>query len=140
MCAAHCDACKKVKYKSGCVIRDNATEILDQLIAAGVIVMASPIYCWSFTGCMSSIMDRTYSLLLGEGKNLLAGKKFVGLFTSGGDHFDGMELCVTALKHFVQFANADYVGTISAAHCKDPSKLKKDKHLSKDINQLVNSL
>jgi len=88
----HCDACKKISENPACILQDDFTPILENIVAANIIVIASPIYCWSFSGCMSTALDRFYCLFKQNSPCLFAGKKFVGLFTAGGDYFDGMEL------------------------------------------------
>ena len=136
---SHCNACKKKLRNSGCVLQDDAINILDEIIQADLVVMASPIYCWSFSGCMSTLHDRMYCLFKNEvgGKSLLANKKIIGIFTSAGDAFAGMQYCDAALKEMCLWGSANYVGTVAAVKCKTPDKLKLRKDLRLEIAKLV---
>ncbi len=50
-----CNACHKTGV---CVIKDDLTPVFDQLLAADILVLASPIYSMSVTGEMKSFIDR----------------------------------------------------------------------------------
>ena len=54
-----CLACGKTKR---CVIKDDAIEIADKMCEADVIVWATPIYYYSVSGQMKTMIDRANSL------------------------------------------------------------------------------
>jgi multimeric flavodoxin WrbA len=139
---AHCNACRKNVTEPACAIKDDAEQILEEMVNTNIIVMASPIYCWSFSGCMSSLHDRMYSLGKHEmgAKSLLADKKMVGLFTSGGDAFDGMQYCVGALKDLCAWGGMNYLATVGAVKCSTPEELKLRKNLQQEIIELAMKL
>lgn len=121
---AHCDACRKNATAHGCVLRDDFISILDAISNVQLMIIASPVYCWCVSGCTAAALDRFYALLKDEeGGSLLAGKKFLGAFTSGGDMFEGMELCATMLKNLCRYAGATYAGTIAAHSSTTPQEL-----------------
>ena len=134
---SHCDACKKVADQPGCIIQDDFNVVLDEMLRADVIVIASPIYCWSFSGCVGSALDRFYAYVKKDYRLILEGKKIVGVFTSGGDHFEGMELCVAALKAISNFLNSTYIGSLVAANCSTPTELRQRKNLAVDAKTLA---
>lgn len=45
--------------KKGCTQQDDMAEVLDKMIAADVIVMATPIYFYTMCGQMKTLIDRT---------------------------------------------------------------------------------
>jgi multimeric flavodoxin WrbA len=53
-----CDACKA--NEGNCVQQDDVAEILDKMIAADVIMMATPVYFYTMSGQMKTLIDRTY--------------------------------------------------------------------------------
>ncbi|MDD4359344.1 MAG: flavodoxin family protein [Syntrophaceticus sp.] len=56
-----CLACDTCKGNGGiCVQKDDMKEILDKMIAADVIVMATPVYFYAMSGRMKTLIDRTY--------------------------------------------------------------------------------
>lgn len=54
-----CDACQKNGGR--CVQKDGMAEILERMISADVIVMATPVYFYSMNGQMKTLIDRTYA-------------------------------------------------------------------------------
>lgn len=75
-----CRACqKRVKYE--CVINDDAKPVLEKMIHADAIVMATPLYFFGASAQLKHIMDRMFSLYkwdneAGTMKTLLKGKMF----------------------------------------------------------------
>ena len=136
---AHCDHCKEHEDRPACALKDAFTPVLDRLVAADVIVLASPVYCWSVSACTKAALDRFYSLFK-DGKSLMEGKKVVGLFTSGGDAFDGMDLCVEMLRRIVEYGKAEYVGTVSAAECGDTPEVRKMATVKRAAEKLASEL
>jgi multimeric flavodoxin WrbA len=54
-----CDTCKR--NGNICDQKDDMVEVLDKMIAADVIVMATPVYFNTMNGQMKTLIDRTYS-------------------------------------------------------------------------------
>lgn len=58
-----CLGCRACFNNGGkCVQQDDMAEILDKLRGADVIVLASPMYYFTWTGLMKRFLDRTYPL------------------------------------------------------------------------------
>jgi multimeric flavodoxin WrbA len=58
----HCLACGACQSNGGkCVQKDDMAEILDKMIAADVLAMATPVYFYSMNGQMKTLIDRTYA-------------------------------------------------------------------------------
>jgi multimeric flavodoxin WrbA len=136
---SHCDGCKKNKALPGCKLKDELQKPLADILQAEGIVVASPVYCWSVSGCLSAALDRFYCLFREE-QSLLQGKKIASVFTAGGDAFDGMELCVEMMKKLSLFGGASYVGTLTAASCTSPEEIARRRDLKKAAQQLAKNL
>lgn len=54
-----CDGCKR--NGGNCVQKDDMAEVLDKMIEADVIVMATPVYFYNMDAQMKTLIDRTYS-------------------------------------------------------------------------------
>lgn len=137
---AHCNVCKKYNDAPNCALKDDFAPILDELATVEKIIITSPVYCWAVTGSTSAALDRFYALFkdeLGEYKSLIAGKKIIGGFTAGGNHFDGLELCVTMMRHLSDYANTKYIGSIVAANCTTPEELLNRAQLKQELFELV---
>ncbi|HTP65717.1 MAG TPA: NAD(P)H-dependent oxidoreductase, partial [Geobacteraceae bacterium] len=48
-----------------CVQQDDMAEVLDKMIHADVIVMATPVYFYTMNGRMKTLIDRTYARYTG---------------------------------------------------------------------------
>lgn len=88
-----CNAC----YANGgnCVQKDDMAKIREKMLAADVIVLASPIYFYSMTAQLKLVIDRTYAFY-----QELAGKEFYFLITCGGPGVEYTETMVAALRGF----------------------------------------
>ena len=137
-CSA-CQACKRVIDQPGCYIKDDFTSVLDQIAHAELVVIASPVYCWSVSGCESAALDRFYCFFKND-KSLIEGKKIVGVFTGGGTAFDGIDLCVEMLKRLCEFGKADYAGSLTAANATSPENMFKREDLKQAAADLVKGL
>jgi len=62
----HCIGCGACQGNGGkCVQKDDMAEILDKMILADVIVMATPVYFYTMNGQMKTLIDRTYARYTG---------------------------------------------------------------------------
>lgn len=58
----YCLACDTCQENGGiCDQDDDMAEVLDKMIAADVIVMATPVYFYTMNAQMKTVIDRTYS-------------------------------------------------------------------------------
>lgn len=88
-----CNAC----YRNGgsCIQKDDMTEIREKMLAADVIVLASPIYFYSMTAQMKAVIDRTYAFY-----QQLEGKTFYFLITCAATDASYTETMLAALRGF----------------------------------------
>ena len=56
---APCRACYGCRGTGKCVQKDSMTDLLEKMIAADVIVLATPVYFYSMAGQMKTMIDRT---------------------------------------------------------------------------------
>lgn len=68
-----CMACNGCFSKKKCVIADDFQEIAENIIAADGIVIAAPVYWYTFPAQIKAAIDRFYSIYAGE--NTFEGKK-----------------------------------------------------------------
>lgn len=88
-----CNAC----YRNGgvCVQKDDMEEIRAKMLEADVIVLASPIYFYSMTAQMKTLIDRTYAFF-----SELKGKTFYFLTTCGAPDTAFTETMLASLRGF----------------------------------------
>lgn len=88
-----CNAC----YRNGgeCIQKDDMAEIREKMLAADVIVLASPIYFYSMTAQMKAVIDRTYAFY-----QQLEGKTFYFIITCGATDASYTETMLASLRGF----------------------------------------
>jgi multimeric flavodoxin WrbA len=55
----YCTGCGSCVASKSCVQKDDMAEVLEKMIAADVIVMATPVYFYTMNGQMKTMIDRT---------------------------------------------------------------------------------
>jgi multimeric flavodoxin WrbA len=95
-----CYKCQKSdEYK--CALNDEIAAKVASLPKYDVIVMATPLYWWSYTAQLKIFIDRMYSLMKfsGEKRSAIEGKKFGLLATAGGPYENNLELLEAQWKN-----------------------------------------
>ena len=77
-----CKACGVCQCYKGCVAKDDSNQIVDKLVAADLIVFATPVYWWGMTAQMKMVIDKCYC------KGLQLKEKKVGVIVVGGSPTD----------------------------------------------------
>lgn len=100
-----CMGCKK-NDEHKCVQNDDMQQVYPKLLEADMVVIASPIYCWGFTGQMQSVITRFFA------KSPLPVKKWALLLSSGSPNmYDAPVFTVT---NMMKRYNSELVGVITA--------------------------
>jgi multimeric flavodoxin WrbA len=114
-----CRGCHECSKKGICVIKDDMQQIYPRLLAADVVILASPIYFYGVTGWSKALIDRCQALW--ERKYTLRdpalseeAEKKKGFFisvggTKGQRLFEGAAFTV---KYFFDAFNASYEGDL----------------------------
>ena len=134
-----CDGCRK-KPHVDCVIKDDMQILYPKLRSADVIVIASPIYWFTFSAQTKLFIDRWYGLGDHQGY-ALAGKKFAVLLSyADADPF--LSGAVNALRTFqdaLQFIEAELVGMVYGS-ASEAGEIKKNKALMNEAYTLGRKL
>ena len=94
---AHCIACEACQRNSGvCVHKDDMGAILEKMIAADVIVLATPVYFYSMCGQMKTFIDRVYARY-----TEIVGKECYLILTAADSDVKNMERTVEGLRGFL---------------------------------------
>ncbi|MBQ0059129.1 MAG: flavodoxin family protein [Lachnospiraceae bacterium] len=80
-----CMGCGACECHKGCVHTDDTNATIDKLVAADLIVFATPVYWWGMTAQTKLIMDKCYC----RGAQL-KGKK-IGVLVPGGSPVDAVQ-------------------------------------------------
>jgi len=110
-----CFACQRVLDVPGCALPDDMGELFPQVLAADVLVWATPIFTWFCTPEMKAAMDRlfclskTYNDLLVKPR-LLEGKRLALISTYGDVPASGPDLMEAALRRECAYAGMTFAG------------------------------
>jgi len=114
-----CNACDLCHDKGeGCVIKDDMQAIYPMLLEADAIVIASPIYYFTFSAQVKLCIDRWYALESSDG-NALRGKK-IGILLSYGDsdlYTSGGVNAIHTFESIFRYIGCEIVGLVhGSAH------------------------
>lgn len=89
-----CSACSL--HGKPCPQKDDAAEIIDKMLAAEVIVMATPVYFYTMSAQMKTLIDRCCGLY-----TRMSGKEFYFIVTAAEDDQQKMLRTVDAFQGFL---------------------------------------
>ena len=116
-----CRGCQKDWTAFGCAQKDDGQLLFDHILAADLIVLATPIYSWYCTPPMKALMDRmVYGMnkYYGEekGPSLWAGKAVALLTTCGYRPEKGADLFEEGLRRYCKHSALRYLGSHAERH------------------------
>ena len=92
-----CRACYGCMEQHVCVIKDDMAEIFPKLVAADVIVLASPVYFYSLCSQMKMLIDRC----LVDHKSI-AGKQFYFIITAADPQHEAVNETLGSFRGFLR--------------------------------------
>ena len=105
-----CNACYACKKTGSCVQRDDVPDILQQMLQADVIVLATPVYFYSMSGQIKTLIDRCLSC----GSKLV--EKIFYFIVTAADGKEQMKRTVDGLQGFTDcLPGAKVQGTVYGA-------------------------
>ncbi len=102
-----CYKCLKSSNELVCSQKDDALTIFEKMLKADVIVYSSPVYCWSWSAQIKTLVDRHYCLVKNYGththKSFLENKKSALVVTCGGPIENNADLLVSAYNNLMNY-------------------------------------
>lgn len=80
-----CKGCGACECHKGCIDKDDTNAVIDKIVAADLVVFASPVYWWGITAQLKLIIDKCYC----RGAQI-KGKK-IGVLVPGGSPVDAKQ-------------------------------------------------
>ena len=98
----YCLGCNTCQRNGGtCVYKDDVPEILEKMIKADIIVLASPIYFYSITGQIKTLIDRSYAKF-----NLLSNKDFYFILSCAAPYEEpyknDLDIAINSFRGFIK--------------------------------------
>jgi multimeric flavodoxin WrbA len=125
-----CQACQKCKQgpEGECVLRDDLTELLKNVHAADILVIATPVYFGDVNHWVGAFLERTYSYLRPDFMSnpqpcrLPPGKKLVFIQVQGAAEGSHMDI-FRRYGFYFRFYGFDDLHLIQACETSDPSQI-----------------
>jgi len=111
-----CYKCQDIGGEYGCIQHDDAYPIMDEIIAADCLVLATPIYSWYCTPPMKALIDRHYGLNKFYGRatgSLWEGKNIALITTHGYDADYGAGPFKTGIERLCKHSKLNFMGMYS---------------------------
>ncbi len=122
-----CAKCKEHPDTIGCTQKDDVPEILGKMVAAKLVVFASPLYFWGVTAQLKTVIDRTYSLYTQyhqpDHASLVDGQRQAILITGGGPRENNAEEAFTAFSRIRKPHKSVHVGELFIGGCTTPANM-----------------
>ncbi|WP_206809946.1 flavodoxin family protein [Paradesulfitobacterium ferrireducens] len=96
----YCTGCESCYINHKCVQKDDMAEILDKMIAADVIVMATPVYFYTMNAQMKTLIDRTVPRY-----EEITGKEFYFIVAAADSSKQSMERTLDGFRGFTLCLN-----------------------------------
>ena len=127
---AGCDDCRRCKEPGTelCAHDDGANGLFRRMIRADAIIMATPLYCWSFTAQLKALVDRMHCMTEGltgrpDHRSLLEGKILAMVMTAGGGHPKNIELLVAGFENLCDSQKTRRVEPLVIPFVHDPAAM-----------------
>lgn len=92
----YCTGCGTCFHKKPCPQKDDMPQILDRMVAAQVIVMATPVYFYTMNAQMKTLIDRTCSRY-----TEITGKDFYFIMTAADAGREAMDGTIDSFRRFL---------------------------------------
>lgn len=103
-CSGCCECQKSEEFK--CVLADGLAELVQSIPEYDVVVLASPVYFFTFPAQVKMVIDRFMCLCKGA-KNMLSRTKFVLIAAAGGDEkTSGVASMYEVIRNLAGFVGA----------------------------------
>ena len=120
-----CNTCKLDMDAPGCIIEDDCDGLLQRLLEADAIVLASPLYFWGFTAQAKAFVDRSYALgkMSKEKPSLAMGRRISFLITGIGPVAGNIELLAATFPMFIGKHGMSNPANLFVPGCFDPAEI-----------------
>jgi multimeric flavodoxin WrbA len=125
-----CAKCRDYPDEIACVQKDDAINIMKNMVSSDVVLYASPVYFWGFSSQMKALIDRCYALTTNyhrpDHTSLMRGKRIGLLVTGGGSYKNNVEGLFTAFNRIADFLMAENSGELYVGGCTAPAELSEN--------------
>ena len=124
-----CMACKRGTIEL-CSVEDDANELFRRMVAADLVLIAAPIFCWGFPAQIKGLLDRMFCLMDMAGEQPAApwraGKPIGLVLTGAGEEADNADLVIRGFEQLVNWIKGRMVGRLFVGGCTEPEAIGSD--------------
>ncbi|UCE08982.1 MAG: flavodoxin family protein [Candidatus Thorarchaeota archaeon] len=119
---------------------DDMNGIYPTIIEADVIVFASPIYWFNYSGQLKLFIDRLVALHV-KGGHKLDGKRFAAIFVYGDTNVEesGVQHAIASIKHLIRYMKGETIGIVHGT-ANDIGDAEKNTTLVAEVRELANRI
>jgi multimeric flavodoxin WrbA len=127
-----CLACENggKERKGICKIKDDMADVYPKLLAADIIVLATPVYFSMLSGLLKNFLDRTCPIWPG-----LEGKRTAGLAVAE----EGIGQAIQNIKTYASLCKMKWTGSVTAL-AKTPGDAARNKSVERRLERLARKL
>jgi NAD(P)H-dependent FMN reductase len=122
-----CNACQSCAEEPGCGQDDDAVSILVRMIAADVVVYATPLYSWDYSAQLKALVDRHYCLVKWgddpDPTSLIEGKRVALLVTCAGPVEGNADVIQVIFDRGMAYSHCRVAGKYIVPNCTTPEAL-----------------
>lgn len=93
----YCKGCGVCNTTHQCVMKDDMAEVLNKMVEADVIVMATPVYFYTMNGQMKTLIDRTVPRY-----EEISNKDFYFIVAAADNNHDSMKRTIEGFRGFTE--------------------------------------
>jgi multimeric flavodoxin WrbA len=120
-------ACQKIPDRPGCSMEDDGEAVLQRILAADLVVLASPVFCWGFTAQMKALLDRCICLCkisdTDDPVYLMEGKPLALVSTAAGPKEGNMDIISEMFSRCVEYQRCRSAGQLLIPRCESYAEL-----------------
>jgi multimeric flavodoxin WrbA len=113
-----------------CSLDDDANSLFRRMVAADLVLIAAPIFCWGFPAQIKPLLDRMFCLMDLAGERPSApwqiGKPMGLLLTGGGEEADNADLVIRGFEQLVKWLRARMASHCFIGGCTEPEAIGQD--------------
>lgn len=135
-----CYACRQVGREGQCALKDDMNQILEEILHADAVVLASPVYMWQMTAQAKLFTDRLMPLLKSDYTSRLNRQKLQLIFTQGNTDHSSFSSYFEYTQKMFSFLGFRVMPILVAGGFHQPNDINKHPELIQKARQAAEGL
>jgi multimeric flavodoxin WrbA len=122
-----CNTCKLDLDTPGCILEDDCDGLQQRMLDAEALVVASPLYGWSYTAQAKAFLERGYAFAKpqpgGGMRSLAAGRRIAFIITAGGGIENNIDLLTATFPRLINWHGLINPANLLVPGCTRPADI-----------------